>query len=635
MPLPKAPTVLGDMLSDFGPEAHPEPKQPAKRRVKKAPEATTETPKVEKKAKVTAKKKVTSKAKTDASKRRATPSSKAKKTPQSTTQAASNAPEQLALTPPEAPAKTSQATSVYPTPEVASVSASVPSESGTADKTPSATPSDDTLNEDLLRTPKKASVRLTRHLTVAQSNVKRLYVLDTNVLLHDPISIFRFQEHDVLIPMTVLEELDNHKTGLSDVARNGRKVSRLLDELTLNAPQDLSQGIELSSTGQADALGKLFFEIQPMCAPLPEALPVTKNDNRILATAKAAMGLFPERTIVLVSKDINMRLKATMLGIPAEDYLSDKIIDDQDVIYSGHTELPTEFWNQIQDSYQSENTPEGTIISFNWPDAKYWVLNEFLTVSGDPNFMAMITQLDGQHVTARLLKDYRPRKHNVFGVHARNPEQNMALNLLMDPQIDFVTLLGRAGTGKTLLALAAALEQTVGGDPENPNLYSDIIVTRATVAVKSEDIGFLPGSETEKMQPWMGAMDDNIEVLYELAIKKQKWRKNVGIELLKQHIQSKSTAFMRGRTFHKKFLIIDEAQNLSAKQMKTLITRAGQGTKVVCLGNVAQIDDPYLTEGSSGLTYVVDRFKNFALAGTVTLEQGERSRLADYAVKVL
>ena len=317
MPLPKAPTVLGDNLSDFGPEAHPEPKQPAKRRVKKAPEATTETPKVEEKAKVTAKKKVTSKAKTDASKRRATPSSKAKKTTQSTTRAASNAPEQLALTPPEAPAKTSQATSVYPTPEVASVSASVPSESGTADKTPSATPSDDTLNEDLLRTPKKASVRLTRHLTVAQSNVKRLYVLDTNVLLHDPISIFRFQEHDVLIPMTVLEELDNHKTGLSDVARNGRKVSRLLDELTLNAPQDLSQGIELSSTGQADALGRLFFEIQPMCAPLPEALPITKNDNRILATAKAAMGLFPERTIVLVSKDINMRLKATMLGIPA------------------------------------------------------------------------------------------------------------------------------------------------------------------------------------------------------------------------------------------------------------------------------------------------------------------------------
>ncbi|MEO5703098.1 MAG: PhoH family protein, partial [Gammaproteobacteria bacterium] len=219
--------------------------------------------------------------------------------------------------------------------------------------------------------------------------------------------------------------------------------------------------------------------------------------------------------------------------------------------------------------------------------------------------------------------------HTVWGINALNREQNFALNLLMDPEIDFVTLLGIAGTGKTLLTLAASLAQVL-----EERRYSEIIMTRVTVPV-GEDIGFLPGTEEEKMTPWMGALMDNLEVLTQSNAGGGDWGRAATNDLLRNRIKIRSLNFMRGRTFLNKFVIIDEAQNLTSKQMKTLITRAGPGTKVVCLGNVAQIDTPYLTETTSGLTYVVDRFKGWEHSGHITLLRGERSRLADYASEVL
>jgi PhoH-like ATPase len=224
------------------------------------------------------------------------------------------------------------------------------------------------------------------------------------------------------------------------------------------------------------------------------------------------------------------------------------------------------------------------------------------------------------------VRDYTHHRHSVWGITARNREQNFAFNLLMNAEIDFVTLLGQAGSGKTLLTLAAALTQTL-----EDKRYSEIIITRVTVPL-GEDIGFLPGTEEEKMTPWMGALEDNLDVL---QASDGDWGRAATRDLIRSRIKVKSLNFMRGRTFISKFLIIDEAQNLTPKQMKTLITRAGPGTKVVCLGNIAQIDTPYLTEGSSGLTYVVDRMKGWSHSGHVTLQRGERSRLADRAAEVL
>jgi PhoH-like ATPase len=255
--------------------------------------------------------------------------------------------------------------------------------------------------------------------------------------------------------------------------------------------------------------------------------------------------------------------------------------------------------------------------------------NQFVYLEHDKPFYAQVRERSGQTAVLQTLKDYTHHKNNVWGITARNREQNFALNLLMNPEIDFVTLLGQAGTGKTLLTLAAGLMQTL-----EQKVYSEIIMTRVTVPV-GEDIGFLPGTEEEKMTPWMGALEDNLDVLNKSEVDAGEWGRAATRDLIRSRIKIKSLNFMRGRTFINKLLVIDEAQNLTPKQMKTLITRAGPATKVVCLGNIAQIDTPYLSEGSSGLTYVVDRFKGWNHSGHVTLQRGERSRLAEYAAEVL
>jgi len=333
--------------------------------------------------------------------------------------------------------------------------------------------------------------------------------------------------------------------------------------------------------------------------------------------------------VVLVSKDINMRIKAHAIGIPAEDYFNDKVLEDTDLLYTGIMQLPQDFWDRHGKDMESWQEHGRTLYRIRGPLVPAMMVNMFVYHEGDKPFLAFVKETRGKTAVLQTLKDFSHNKNNVWGITARNREQNFALNLLMDPEIDFVTLLGQAGTGKTLLTLAAGLMLTL-----EFKVYSEIIMTRVTVPV-GEDIGFLPGTEEEKMNPWMGALEDNLDVLNKTDDESGDWGRAATRDLIRSRIKVKSLNFMRGRTFINKFLIIDEAQNLTPKQMKTLITRAGPGTKVVCLGNIAQIDTPYLTEGSSGLTYVVDRFKGWSHSGHVTLQRGERSRLADHAAEAL
>ena len=467
--------------------------------------------------------------------------------------------------------------------------------------------------------------------------VTKLFVLDTNVLMHDPSSLFRFEEHDVYLPMMTLEELDDHKKGMSEVARNARQVSRSLDALVGDCEDSaIEKGIPLSKLGNKDAKGRLFFQTKLQTMTLPEGLPIGKADNQILGVVRSLETSFPDRPIVLVSKDINMRIKARALGFPAEDYFNDHVLEDTDLLYSGIVQLPDDFWNKHGKNMESWQEPKNgqstTFYRVTGPLIPSLLVNQFVYLepkNGEASFYGQVKQINGKTAVLQTLRDYGHSKNSVWGVTARNREQNFALNLLMNPDCDFVTLLGQAGTGKTLLALAAGLVQVL-----ETKQYNEIIVTRVTVPV-GEDIGFLPGTEEEKMSPWMGAFDDNLEVLNKSDSEGGEWGRAATQDLIRQRIKIKSLNFMRGRTFVNKFLIIDEAQNLTPKQLKTLVTRAGPGTKILCLGNIAQIDTPYLTEGSSGLTYVVDRFKGWEHSGHVTLARGERSRLADHASEVL
>jgi PhoH-like ATPase len=461
------------------------------------------------------------------------------------------------------------------------------------------------------------------------SSRPRVFVLDTNVLMHDPTSLFRFEEHDIFLPMMTLEELDSHKKGMSEVARNARQASRSLDALVAACRHPIEEGIPLSSIGNAEATGRLFFQTQAVAAALPANLPAGKADNHILGVVRALSETRGDCDVVLVSKDINMRIKARALGLLAEDYTNDKVLEDTDILYTGVMQLPDSFWERNSKGMESWQQGGASYYRIGGPIVSDLLINQFVYLEGPTPFYAQVKEIRGKTAVLRVLRDYLHAKNAVWGITARNREQSFALNLLMDPDCDFVTLIGQAGTGKTLLALAAGLAQTL-----ELRRFSEIIVTRATVPV-GEDIGFLPGTEEEKMAPWMGALEDNLEVLNRGDDSAGEWGRAATNDLIRTRIRIKAMSFMRGRTFISKFLIIDEAQNLTPKQMKTLITRAGPGTKVICLGNIAQIDTPYLTEGSSGLSFVVDRFKGWPHAGHVTLQRGERSRLADHAAEVL
>lgn len=467
---------------------------------------------------------------------------------------------------------------------------------------------------------------------------KRLYVLDTNVLMHDPTALFRFEEHDVFLPMVVLEELDNGKKGLSEVARNVRQVSRFIGELLAREKSNsttIVDGLSLAPPGGMElpqGTGRLYFQTQPLEANNKLLANAPLADNQILHTL---LDLHEDeqqkpqaRDVVLVSKDINLRIKAVIHNLRAEDYQNDKALDDLTLLYRGVGNYAEAFW-QTYKKMESWTTDAGqTWYRCDRVAGDNWYPNQCLKIGDSDGLEAIVKEVTETQFSFRIVNDYRTEHNAVWGIQARNTEQNFALNLLLDPDIDFVTIMGTAGTGKTLLSLAAGLTQTLDN-----KRFSEIIMTRATVSV-GDEIGYLPGTEEEKMTPWMGALTDNLEVLTGPQ-EGGDWARQATNDLLANRIKIRSLNFMRGRTFLQRFVIIDEAQNLTSKQIKTLLTRAGPGTKMVCLGNVEQIDTPYLTETTSGLTYAVDRFREWDFSGHITLQRGERSRLADFTSTVM
>jgi PhoH-like ATPase len=497
---------------------------------------------------------------------------------------------------------------------------------GKEPSSPTKTGADSSQKDSILRQQAAVRPKKTKHAGPA-----KLFVLDTNVLMHDPMCLFRFEEHDIFLPMIVLEELDGHKKGMTEVARNARQTSRTLDALAGAQGADIGKGLRLDTTGHREAGGCLFFQTKPLDYTLPVSLPQGKADNQILGVVEALRKEYAPREVVLVSKDINMRVKARALGLATDDYQNDKVLEDGDLLYSGSLALPADFWTRQSKTIESWQQGSHTFYRITGPIVPSLLINQFVffETPGEPPLYARVTEIQAKTAVLKTLKDYTHLKNAIWGVTMRNREQNFAMNLLMDPEVDFVTLAGTAGTGKTLMALASGLTQVL-----DDRRYTEIIMTRATVSV-GEDIGFLPGTEEEKMGPWMGALDDNLEVLGKTDGGSGEWGRAATNELIRSRIKVKSMNFMRGRTFLNKYVIIDEAQNLTPKQMKTLITRAGPGTKIVCMGNLAQIDTPYLTEGSSGMTFAVDRFKGWPHGGHITLARGERSRLADFASEVL
>jgi PhoH-like ATPase len=460
---------------------------------------------------------------------------------------------------------------------------------------------------------------------------RKLFVLDTNILMHDPTAIFHFQEHDIYLPMVVLEELDEHKTGLSEVARNVRQTNRMLVELMCNAThQQLVAGLSIPSFWAKEHeknSGRLFFQTDDFDQVHISSLPGHKADNTLLATAIGLQKKNPAQQVVIVSKDINLRIKAGILGIPAEDYYNDQVLDDVSLLHSGLHMLEDNFWDTHGKDMEAWKESGRTFYRINGPLTNQWNPNDCLSTK-DKTFQAIVKQVEPGHAVVEMARDHTSEKHTVWGITARNLEQNFALNLLLDPEIDFVTLQGSAGTGKTLLTIAAGLTQVL-----DQRRYTEIIMTRVTIPV-GEDIGFLPGTEEEKMTPWMGALMDNLEVLHSTQ-EGGSFGRGATEDLLKNKIKIRSLNYMRGRTFLNRFIIIDEAQNLTSKQIKTLVTRAGPGSKIICLGDIKQIDTPYLTETTSGLTFAVDRFKHWQHSAHMTLTRGERSRLAFYAAEHL
>jgi len=449
---------------------------------------------------------------------------------------------------------------------------------------------------------------------------KKAYVIDTNVLIHDPNAILNFDEHLVIIPMPVLEELDKLKNGHKSIAADCRTAIRLIDRVIGESPTDqVARGVPIPRDS-SNFRGTLSILMNRTGEPPEACLPNENNDNKIINRIVQLQRENPDMDYTLVTKDINMRLKARGCNLHAEDYHNDQLISDVRQLTTGYHQFPGSFWDRVShvDTIQRE---EGTYHSLSREvfDAQLFV-NQY--VLDEQDFLARIEEVNDEHVLIKHIKRDALMNLNAWGLKPRNIYQAMALHGLLDPEIHLLNLTGPAGSGKTILALAAAIEMTVAR-----KLYNKIIVTRSTPPL-AEDHGFLPGTEEEKMDPWLGAITDNIEALH-----MQDESPSGSIEYVKSkaNIQFKALNYIRGRSFQKSLILIDESQNLTPHQMKAIITRAGEGSKVICLGNLAQIDTPYLSPISSGLTYMSERFKGFRHGTSLRLNGIPRSLLAEYA----
>jgi len=445
------------------------------------------------------------------------------------------------------------------------------------------------------------------------------YVLDTNVLIHDPNALLNFEEHHVVIPMTVLEELDKLKSGKTSIAADCRQAIRLIDKTLGVAPPDqVDKGVPIER-GKLGPNGTLAILMEKNAIPA-HCLPNDLNDNKIINQLCHLQNRYPDGRIVLVSKDINMRLKARGCGIDAEDYHTDQLLDDIDLLARGYHQVEGSFWdrvNKVESRQLTGQTLHNVQLIDNLPALH---LNDFII--DDQGFIGWVKAIDGGHLTIRDLHQEPLLHQECWGLRPRDIFQELAMFALLDPDIHLVNLTGAAGSGKTILALAAAIEQTMV-----TKTYRRIIATRSTQGL-DEDIGFLPGTEKEKMEPWLGAITDNLEALH---MDDESTHGSVDYILDRVPLQFKSLNYIRGRSFQQSFILIDESQNLTPHQIKTIITRAGTGSKVVCLGNLAQIDTPNLNATSSGLTYLTECFKDFPHGVHIHLQGVPRSALAEYA----
>jgi PhoH-like ATPase len=453
----------------------------------------------------------------------------------------------------------------------------------------------------------------------ARPTAPTLYALDTNVLIHDPNALLNFQEHHVAIPMTVLEELDKLKTGKHNVAAECRQAIRLIDKVLGSAtPQQVEDGVPIQR-GMSGPRGCLSILMSKRAEPLAW-LPENLNDNKIINQLVELKFSSPGLSVVLVTKDINMRLKARACGIESEDYHTDQLVDDISLLSKGYHSMDGSFWERVAnvDTRQDHGrTWHQVKLSEDLPNFN---VNEFIV--DEQGFVGWVKEVDADEVLILDLHQEPLMDQEAWGLRPRDIYQALALHALLDPEIHLVNLTGAAGSGKTILALAAAIEQTMVS-----KRYRRIIATRSVQGLDQE-IGFLPGTEAEKMEPWLGAITDNLEALH---MDDENTHGSVDYILQKVPLQFKSLNYIRGRSFQQSLILIDECQNLTPHQMKTIITRAGTGSKVICLGNLAQIDTPYLSATSSGLTYLTERFKNFPQGVHITLQGVPRSILAEYA----
>ncbi len=448
------------------------------------------------------------------------------------------------------------------------------------------------------------------------------YILDTNILLHEPFAFLSFQEHDVVVPMTVLEELDSIKDRRKDVSRDARVAIRALEDALADAtPEEVLAGVPLPNQNNDSIAGRLSIFNDYTLEQTAGKLSFNENDNRIINTAIHIQNLHQDRKVVLVTKDINMRLKAKGAGLNfVEDYRTDQLIDDIQFLTKGYHKFSGDFWENIKDC-ESETEGRNTTHYIKKDVLPSVYMNEYLLDEGE-HFAGKVTGWDDEKLAITDLSRERLMSKQAWGIHPKNIYQGMAMDALLDPTIDLVILTGPAGCGKTLLALASALEQVV-----ERGLYDKVIVTRSTPEI-AESIGFLPGTEEEKMAPWLAAITDSLEVLHK---QDENMDGSLNYIMDKANIQFKSVNFMRGRSIQNALVLLDECQNLTASQLKTIITRCGEGTKLVCSGNLAQIDSNYLTALTSGLTYIVERFKDFPGSTTINLNGVVRSRLASFA----